>query len=1062
MTTPQPAGPDDPGLAPAPPRPRLHVVLLAHLDTQWRWTERDTVARFLPATVDANEALFARFPRYVLSFEGAYRYQLLAEHDPARFERVRARVGEGSWHVAGAPLDAFDANLPAPESILRHLLYGARWLEHQLGVAPSELLLPDCFGFPASLPTLLAHAGIAGFSTQKLRKGAQVRVAFGVPFDYGVWVGPDGSEVLAALDPGEYGKPPRRWPGDDPEWVAAFARSGSRRRMAYFGVGDKGGALAPEAVARLEREPAPSDPIEVEVGASDRIFRSTTAAERARLPRHRGDLLLRRHGVGCYSANAGMKRWNRTNERLARAAELAAALAWRLGRPYPAARLERAWTRFLVRQMHDDLTGTAIPAAYRLSYGDEALAANDFAELLLDSLGEVARALDRSGPGWPVLVFDPHAGARRTLVEIELPPEKAGAVGGALDPEGRPLPCQRLAERRGRARLLVALETRGGGCTLVRLVPEPPAAPIPADAAAIAEEGLALAGGGLEARLDGAGNLADLTARALDGALLAGPVRLELRPDRPAKYPAWEIAWEDHAAPPFARFGERAALEVVERGPLRAAIRVTRRVGGSRAVETWRLAAGHPWLEADCRLDWRTRGALLALSVRAAAASPTMLCDLGVGAVERPLASPELYEVPAWRWTAIAPDGRAPGLALLCDERSGRAHPDPQTLRLTLIHSPATLRRFPHQATQDFGRHRFRWALAPLPPGDAAQTANRLAAAWCETPIALAAEPGAAAAGSRRRIGLVDLGADAAALLAAKRAEGDDRLVLRLRAIASAGTAVRASLAEPARAVEELDALERRSGVPGRAETAPPPDPAHLELELLPGSLRTLALDLGPAPARRPVETASIPLHGRHRGFSRDGERVLRGFDDEGRCFPAEITPLLLEDTPVPFDLGPALAGAGIAEGDGHTIEIPAGWAELWCLGASVAATSVEALFELDGRALSARFPPWRRPLAAPDRLLLGGRVGRAVRAGWARREPLAWYATHLHERSGRNLAGERGALFAVRLRIDGAGGALRFPAAPALRLVAATLARSPARLVRETAPLFETFGDED
>ncbi len=29
-------------------------------------------------------------------------------------------------------------------------------------------MLPDCFGFPASLPSILAHAGVKGFSTQKL------------------------------------------------------------------------------------------------------------------------------------------------------------------------------------------------------------------------------------------------------------------------------------------------------------------------------------------------------------------------------------------------------------------------------------------------------------------------------------------------------------------------------------------------------------------------------------------------------------------------------------------------------------------------------------------------------------------------------------------------------------------------------------------------------------------------------------------------------------------------------------------------------------------------------
>lgn len=431
----------------------LHVVLLSHLDTQWRWTERDTIERFLAATVDANELLFDRFPFYLLSFEGAYRYRLLAEHDPARFGRVAARVRAGRWHVAGAPLDAFDANLPAPESILRHLLYGSRWLERHLGVVPRELLLPDCFGFPASLPTLAVHAGLHGFSTQKLQKGAEVRVAFGVPFHYGLWIGPDGSTLPSVLDPGEYGKPPARWPGDDPATAAAFEslRAAGRppRRMAYFGIGDKGGALAPAAVARLDAAAHPTTSVEVAVGRSDAIFEATPPDERDRLPRYRGDLLLRRHGVGCYSAQTAMKRWNRANERLARAAELAASLAARLGRPYPAARLEGAWTRFLVRQMHDDLTGTSIPAAYRLSHGDEALAANDFCEVLLDSLSTVATRLDRSGPGRPVLIFDPYAGRRDGLVEIGVDLGEEERIGSVRDAAGAPLPFQIARRSRG-------------------------------------------------------------------------------------------------------------------------------------------------------------------------------------------------------------------------------------------------------------------------------------------------------------------------------------------------------------------------------------------------------------------------------------------------------------------------------------------------------------------------------------------------------------------------------------------------------------------------------------
>ncbi len=1050
-------------------------MLLSHLDTQWRWTERETIERFLPATVDANEALFDSAPGYVVSFEGAYRYQLLAEHDPERFARVAARVREGRWHVAGAPLDAFDANLPAPESILRHLLYGSSWLERRLGVVPRELLLPDCFGFPASLPTLAVHAGLDGFSTQKLRKGAEIRAAFGVPFAYGIWIGPDGSELAAALDPGEYGKPPRCWPGDDPEWIAAFDRLEAAGRplrlMAYFGVGDKGGALAPKAVARLAAGGRPAAPLQVAVGPSDRIYAATTAAERAALPRHAGDLLLRRHGTGCYSANGGMKGWNRVNERLARAAETAATLAWRLGRGYPAARFERAWTRFLVRQMHDDLTGTAIPAAYRLSYGDEALAANDFAELLLDSMGQVARALDRSGPGRPVLVLEPHAGARSTLVEIGIAPGSAESIGSVLDAEGRPLPFQIVAPTAAAPRLLVALETRGAGAELLFLTEERLDPISPAHAPQVTDGGLRLVGADLEARFDRAGDLAVLIERAAAGdddaarpgrPLLSAPVRLELLPDHPRKYPAWEIAWEDHSAPARARAGAPRAIQIVETGPLRAAIRIEREALGSRFIETWRLAAGSPWLEVETEIDWRTRGALLVASLPTTASSPTFLCDLGVGAVERPVASEYLYEVPAYRWSAVTDESGGPGLALLCDQRAGRSHPDAGTLRLTLIHSPATLRRFPHQATQDFGRHRVRWALAPLPAQRPAGAANRLAEAWSTPPLAFAAESDSSAAErGPRRSTLVDLGAHAASLLAVKRAEGSQRLLLRLRETAGARTTLGVELAERARTVEELDATERprdpaRSGdLPARIDEA---EPFRVDVELRPWSLRTLAIELDPPHCRHAVGHRPLELRGTRRGFSRDGEVAAGGFDDAGRSFPLELTPLLLEDGPVPFDLAAVHGGGGVSDAGGGTIELPAGFAELWWLGASASELPVDARFTLGARTLAAHFPSWRHPLAAPDRLLFGGLSGRRTRRGWSRRAPLAWYATHLHDRRGRNLAAERGMLFAVPLRLDGVGGPLQLPAASSLRLVAATLVREPARPVAETLPLFDVF----
>ena len=77
--------------------PTLYLVGYAHLDTQWRWTARDSARDHLPATVAENEVRFDDHPSYVLSFEGAWRYRLLAEHHPERFARVRRRRPDCGW-----------------------------------------------------------------------------------------------------------------------------------------------------------------------------------------------------------------------------------------------------------------------------------------------------------------------------------------------------------------------------------------------------------------------------------------------------------------------------------------------------------------------------------------------------------------------------------------------------------------------------------------------------------------------------------------------------------------------------------------------------------------------------------------------------------------------------------------------------------------------------------------------------------------------------------------------------------------------------------------------------
>src|SRR5436309_2914900 len=192
----------------------LYVVGYAHLDTEWRWEYPQVIDEYIRRTMEDNFKLFDKYPHYVFNFSGANRYRFMKEYFPADFAKVKKYVDEGRWFPAGSSMEEGDVNAPNAEAIIRQILYGNRWFRKEFGKASAEYMLPDCFGFPASLPTILAHSGVKGFSTQKLVWGSSApgggaqsieRTPEGIPFNVGVWVGPDGESVLAGINPGSYG-----------------------------------------------------------------------------------------------------------------------------------------------------------------------------------------------------------------------------------------------------------------------------------------------------------------------------------------------------------------------------------------------------------------------------------------------------------------------------------------------------------------------------------------------------------------------------------------------------------------------------------------------------------------------------------------------------------------------------------------------------------------------------------------------------------------------------------------------------------------------------------------
>jgi len=271
-------------------QPTLYVVGYAHLDTEWRWEYPRTIREYLSKTLRNNFALADKYPHYIFNFTGANRYRLMKEYYPTDFAKLKRYVAAGRWFPAGSSMEEGDVNSPNAESIFRQILYGNTFFRREFGIASSEYMLPDCFGFPASLPSILHHAGIKGFSTQKLSAAWQPaphvggvespeKTPEGIPFNVGIWEGTDGSSVIAALNPLTYGSqvtydltktPPPPLPPDPnlttqqnslrnrprEDWVKRLhinaELTGIRADYHYVGTGDIGGAPNEASVKLME------------------------------------------------------------------------------------------------------------------------------------------------------------------------------------------------------------------------------------------------------------------------------------------------------------------------------------------------------------------------------------------------------------------------------------------------------------------------------------------------------------------------------------------------------------------------------------------------------------------------------------------------------------------------------------------------------------------------------------------------------------------------------------------------------------------------------------------
>jgi alpha-mannosidase len=1156
-------------------QPTLYVVGYAHLDTEWRWEYPQVISEYLRKTMEDNFTLFDKYPHYVFNFSGANRYRFMKEYYPSDFARLKKYVASGRWFPAGSSMEEGDVNTPSAETIIRQILYGNNWFRREFGKASAEYMLPDCFGFPSSLPTILAHSGVKGFSTQKLVWGSSAdgggpesreKTPEGTPFNVGVWVGPDGESVLAGLNPGAYDSgidtdlskpfpaaPPNialeeirkklnplrqklrqlenaNQPLDPKEiqeyyelraqeksiakiqadrdqgryqndWAVRVEQNGKVNGVYtdyhYYGTGDIGGSPDEDSVKRLEAivtkgsaslPPRDADgsyiqgqahpqwpsvkvgdgPIRVISANAEQMFLDITLAEAAGLPRFTGEMELTNHSAGSLTSQAYQKRWLRKEELLADAAEKTSVAAeWLGARTYPQQRLNDAWTLVMGGHFHDIAAGTATPKAYEFAWNDDVIAMNQFAGVLNNASEGVAAALDTQTNGVLIVVFNPLNIAREEVVEasIEFPGSMPNTVH-VTGPDGR----ETLAQISNGKVLFVARVPSVGYAVY-------DAQPGPAGglASALQVSEYSLENQYYRVRLNQDGDVVSIFDKSINRELLSAPARLAISYDNPEQWPAWNMDWDQEQAAPKAYVSGPAKIRVVENGPARVAVEVSRETAGSRFVQTTRLSAGDTGkrVEFENAIDWNIRESNLKATFPLAASNRLATYNWDIGTIDRPTAEPKKFEVPSHQWIDLTDMSGVFGTTILTDCKNGSDKPSDNTIRLTLIRTPGTRGGYADQGTQDIGHHEFIYGVTGH-GGDWHQAGSDWQGQRLNDPL-IAFQTSRHAGALGREFSLLKISSPRIRLLALKKAEQGDEIIVRLVELdGKPQSDVKVSFAASITSAREVNGQEQPVGAATVVDGV-------LVTSFTAYQPRTFAVKLA-ASRTKVAGVRSVPVLLKYdlAVASNDGTHSADGFDSKGNALPAEMLPAQITFNDVQFSLASGTsastknAAPNAVVARGQTLELPGGdYNRVYVLAAS-AEGDQKASFKTGSKSVDLTVENWGgfigqwddRQWVAKD-IPIEGLAGKAehddyaemigIKSGYIKRADLGWYCSHHHNAAGENIPYRYSYLFAYPIDLPPGTNTIQLPDNDKIRILAISVVEENPEL-RPVQPLYDVL----
>ena len=720
------------GLKPMLQQMTLHLTGNSHIDAAWLWPWTETVD-VVRRTFGTALQLMNEYPDYTYTQSAAQYNAWIADKYPQMNDEIKQRIKEGRWEVVGGMWVEPDLNMPDGESQVRSLLVGKRWYQKEYGVDVRIGWNPDSFGYNWQLPQIYKRSGVDYFVTQKMVWNDTNQL----PFKLFWWESPDGSKVLTYF-PHDYANNDLNPVRLSADLATAHERApGMMEMMDLYGIGDHGGGptravldegthwMQPDKVVPkmkfgtaqsyftgIESKIAPDSPVwDYDSIAKGYKPPATPTEGQVAIPTWKTEMYFEYHR-GVMTTQANHKRNMRESEEWTLNAEKYASLAWLDGKHYPGNELTEAWKKITFNDFHDLAAGSGIGIIYKEAQQDfnqVHWATNEISQKALKALA--AEVNTRVAAGVPVLVFNPLAWERSGPVKVDVQ-MLAPAAGGVsvLDAANRVVPSKVLESdpKTNSYRLLVAVkDVPSLGYKVLHVVPG-----TKAFASDLKVEGLTLENSNLRVTVDKqTGCITSLYNKKTNFEALAPGAcgnQLQTFHDLPKEYDAWNIdpGTLDHVTP----IDQVDSVELTEKGPLRAAIRVSRTWQSSKFVQEISLDAGADQVDVANDIDWHETHVLLKAAFPLAATSEKATYEIPYGSIRRTTKRDNSweqaqFEVPALRWADLS-DGQH-GFSLLNEAKYGYDDKD-NVLRLSLLRSPT----WP-DPDADRGHQHFHYALYP-------------------------------------------------------------------------------------------------------------------------------------------------------------------------------------------------------------------------------------------------------------------------------------------------------------------------------------------------------------